>query len=353
MSGGGEKTEQPTPKRLRDAQQKGQVAFSREAGSAAILVVLFAYIGATWDFTMEQLRGLVDEVSNLYGADFLSALDKALMSTFMVIFKLSVPPVLLAALVGIAAGFFQVGAILAFDSIKPDLNKLNPAQGMKKIFSMKNLIELIKNVVKVGFIGTLLYIVIKQFMPDLVKLSCGGVDMIMPATAAMMKRIAVNTSLAFIVIAVFDVFFQRRAHIKELMMSPQEVKQEYKEMEGSPEIKSQRRHLHQELVAGDAPAKTKSATAVVTNPIHLAVALYYNQGETKVPVVHAKGEGMIAHLMKKTAIDAGIPVFENVPLAQALFHDVPVGEYIPSSLIEPVAEVLRWAREIKANNPLN
>ncbi len=349
----GEKTEQPTPKRLRDARQKGQVAFSREVGSAAILVVLFAYIGVTWDYTMDELTGLVDEVSNLYTADFGSALGKALMSTFLVIFKLSMPAVLLAAMTGIAAGFFQVGAIFAFEAMKPDLNKLNPAQGIKKIFSKKNLIELLKNVVKVVFIGTLLYIVIKQFMPDLVKLSCEGIDMIMPATGAMMKRIAVNTSIAFIVIAAFDAFFQRRAHIKELMMSPDEVKQEYKEMEGSPEIKSQRRHLHQELVAGDAAAKTKSATAVVTNPIHLAVALYYKQGETKLPVVHAKGEGVMAQVMRNAANEAGVPVFENVPLAQALFHDVPLGDYIPSSLIEPVAEILRWAREIKDNKPLN
>jgi len=349
----GEKTEQPTPKRLRDARQKGQVAFSREVSSAAILVVLFAYIGATWNFTMDQLTGLIDEVSHLYTDDFGSALGKALMSTFMVIFKVSVPAVMLAALVGVAAGFFQVGAIFAFEAMKPDLNKLNPAQGIKKIFSKKNLIELLKNVIKVGFIGTLLYLVIKQFMPDLVKLSCEGIDMVMPATGAMVKRIAVNTAIAFIIIAAFDAFFQRRAHIKELMMSPDEVKQEYKEMEGSPEIKSQRRHLHQELIAGDAAQKTASATAVVTNPINLAVALYYKQGETKLPIVHAKGEGVMAHLMRNIANEAGIPVFENIPLAQALFHDVPTGDYIPSSLIEPVAEILRWARQLKENNSLN
>lgn len=346
MSAGGEKTEKPTPKKLRDARQKGQVAFSRDVTGALILIVLFAYIGLSFDWCMQELRNLVDHIASLYEAPFIDAVKTALAATCVCMLKLSIPPVLLAAAVGVAGGFFQVGPLIAFEAIKPELNKMNPVEGAKKIFSMKNLIEFVKNLVKLIFISYLTYKVVLEAIPELVTLTYGGIDAVLPATEAMLKRICIYTSLGFVVIAAADVFLQRRQHLKGLMMSREEIKQEYKQMEGSPEVKGHRRQLHRELLS-DAGGGVKKASAVVTNPVHYAVALYYEKGVTPLPVVTAKGKGLRALEIRREAEELGIPVMENVPLARMLYHQAELEEYIPRELLGPVAQVLHWAAEVR------
>ncbi len=348
MSATGEKTEQPTPKRLRDAREKGQVAYSRDVSSAAVMIAVFIYVGATFEYSMDEWRDLVTYITTLDTPFFGDAVNAALVACALTMAKLSIPPVAVAAVSGFAAGYFQVGALMSWEAVKPDLNKLNPIQGLKKIFSKKNLVEFLKNVIKLTFIGYLIYDVIVNSIPDLVTFSYGESDQIIPALGTLVKRIAVNTAIALVVIAAFDAFFQRRNHIKQLMMTKDEVKQEYKEMEGSPEIKSRRRELQRELLSGDVRAGTKKASAVVTNPIHVAVALHYEKGKTKLPVITAKGDGVMASLMRTIALENNIPIFENIPLARALYANTEVDDYIPSDLIEPVAEILRWAQEIQA-----
>jgi type III secretion protein U len=161
-----------------------------------------------------------------------------------------------------------------------------------------------------------------------------------------MKTLAMNVVFAYVAIAGFDYFFQRYQYIKQLKMSKDEVKREYKESEGDPQIKGKRRQLHQELLANDTMQRTRKATVVVTNPTHLAVAIYYDEKDNVLPTVLAKGEDHLAQRMKAVAREEGIPIMENVPLARALYANVPVDRYIPSDLIEPMAEVLRWVKEL-------
>jgi type III secretion protein U len=162
-----------------------------------------------------------------------------------------------------------------------------------------------------------------------------------------MKTLAINVCLAYIAIAGFDYFFQKYQHIKQLKMSKDEVKREYKESEGDPQIKGKRKQLHQELMANSNVQRTRKATVVVTNPTHLAIAIYYEEKDNVLPIVIAKGEDHVAKRMIAAAREEGIPVMQNIPLARAIYADVPVDRYIPSDLIEPMAEVLRWVKSLK------
>lgn len=162
-----------------------------------------------------------------------------------------------------------------------------------------------------------------------------------------MKALAISVGIAYLAIAAADYFFQRYQHTKQLRMSKDEVKREYKESEGDPQIKGKRRQLHQELIANSQVQRTRKATVVVTNPTHLAIAIYYQEADNVLPTVIAKGEDHVAKRMIALAREEGIPVMQNIPLARAIYADVPVDRYIPPDLIEPMAEVLRWVKELK------
>jgi type III secretion protein U len=156
-----------------------------------------------------------------------------------------------------------------------------------------------------------------------------------------MIQMVATTFIAYGVIAVFDFAYQRYSHIKGLMMSMDEIKQEYKQMEGDPHVKGHRRQLAQEIAMGEMVEKTRKASVVVTNPTHYAVALYYDEEETPLPIVLSKGQDLVAQQIVRVAKEEGIPVMQNVPLTRALMSTAEIDQYIPSELIEPVAEVLR------------
>jgi type III secretion protein U len=250
--------------------------------------------------------------------------------------------------VAILSNAIQVGVLFAFDGIKPKLDKLNPAAGFKRIFGMKNLIENLKSVLKVLFLSGLIIWIVYDAVGAAIRAPYCGLPCIEFVMAEMMKKIAIFTSAAFIIVAAFDYAFQKAQHIKSLKMTKDQVKREYKESEGDPLIKSKRRQLAQELVMSDQGSAVRKASVVVTNPTRIAIALRYVQGETPLPMVVAKGEHLNAERIIKIAKEAGIPIMENVPLARALMEEVEVDRYIPSELLEPVAEVLRWVRTLQA-----
>jgi len=344
-----EKTEQPTPKKLRDARKKGQVASSKEVASAALILSVFAYLWVLSDFFYLKLKQLILLPTTLVAqqADFHHSLKELLYGSFMLMVQLLLPLLVLVVLVAILAYFFQYGLLFAFESLKPDLKKLNPAQGIKKIFSVKNLFEFLKSIIKIVFLSILLYLVIRNSLIDLLKIPNCGLDCIPPVLGTLLEHLAINAAIAFIIIAAFDYGFQKFQFIKQLKMTKDEVKREYKEMEGNPEIKGKRRQLHQELMSQNMVNSVKRATVVVTNPTRIAIALEYTEGETPLPVVRAKGENLIAKRIIEIAQAEGIPIMENIPLARALHEQSSVDRYIPVDLIEAVAEVLRWVEQVK------
>ena len=344
----GEKTEMPTPKKLRDAREKGQVCTSKDIVSTAILIVLFALLAWMGAALVDDMKELLGYIGQRLGDNPGNATRQAMGMTLLVIFKHSFIFVAVAAVIGIAANAAQIGFLFTFEPIIPKLEKLNPVEGAKKIFSMKNFFEFLKNIVKVCFLGYLLYKIIWASVPELLTMCYGTIDDIFPSLKLMLKRLAIYTAFGYVVIAVVDRIFQGRNFTKQMMMTKDEVKREYKEMEGSAEIKQAQRQFRDEILNGPDPAAAaKRSSIVVTNPTHLAVGIRYNAEEAPLPRICALGSGRIAKIIRETALAEGIPVLEDVPLARALYADGRIEDFVPEDLLEPVAELLKWAKHLQ------
>ena len=344
----GEKTEMPTPKKLRDARQKGQVCSSKDIVSTAILIVLFALLAWMGVALVDDGAMLLDYIGDRMHGNPFDVTEQASALTVFVICKHSFIFVFVAAVIAIAANTAQIGFLFTFEPIIPKMEKLNPVEGAKKIFSMKNLFEFLKNVVKVCFLSYLLYKIIWASVPELLSMCYGTIDDIFPCLKLMLKRLAVYTAFGYIVIAVVDRLFQGRNFTKQMMMTKDEVKREYKEMEGSQEIKQAQRQFRDEILNGPDPAEAaKKSSVVVTNPTRLAVGIRFNADESPLPRICALGAGRIARIIRETALAEGIPIMEDRPLARGLYAEGRIDEFIPDSLIEPVAEVLKWAKQVQ------
>ncbi len=342
-----EKTEQPTPKKIRDARKKGEVAFSKEVNAAVSIVAVFAWFVGMSDFYYEHLGRMLLLPMEFIDMPFEQAWSVVAKGVVREMLVLILPLLGLVALLGGLAGYLQVGPLFTLAPLKPELKKLNPASGIKKIFSLKNLVEFLKSVLKIVFLGLLLWLLIRGGLDSILKLPRCGLACLPVLIGALMKRIALYYGVAFIVIAAADYAFQKRQYLKKLMMTKEEVKREYKESEGDPMIKSKRRQLHRELMTQNMLQNVRRASVVVTNPTRIAVALIYDGEDTPLPLIAAKGENLLARRIIEIAREEGIPVLENVPLARALHQHGEIDRYIPSDLIEPVAEVLRWVQSLQ------
>ena len=344
----GEKTEMPTQKKLRDAREKGQVCTSKDIVSTAILIVLFALLGWMGVALADDMEMLLKFIGGSMAEDVDGTVREASALTVLMVCKHSFIFVAVAAVIGIVGNVAQIGFLFTFEPIIPKLEKLSPVEGAKKIFSMKNLFEFLKNVVKVSFLGYLLYKIIWASIPELLTMCYGTIDDIFPCLKVMLKRLAVYTAFGYIVIAIVDRLFQGRNFTKQMMMTKDEVKREYKEMEGSAEIKQAQRQFRDEILNGPDPVKAaKKSSVVVTNPTHLAVGIRFAAEEAPLPRICALGAGETARIIRETALAEGIPVMEDRPLARALYANGKLEDFIPDSLIEPVAEVLKWAKQIR------
>ena len=344
----GEKTEMPTPKKLRDARQKGQVCTSKDIVSTAILIVLFALLGWMGIALMDDMEGLLHFLSGRIAENDEISIRESSKMTALLICKHSFIFVIVAAIIGIVGNVAQIGFLFTFEPIIPKLEKLNPVEGAKKIFSMKNLFEFLKNVVKVCFLSYLLYKIIWASVPELLTMCYGTVDDIFPCLKLMLKRLAIYTAFGYIVIAIVDRLFQGRNFTKQMMMTKDEVKREYKEMEGSAEVKQAQRQFRDEILNGPDPVKaTKQSNVVVTNPTHIAVGIRYKVDEYPLPRIVALGADKVAKIIRETALAEGIPIMEDVPLARALYAKGRIDDFIPEDFLEPVAEVLKWAKRLE------
>ena len=347
MSESGEKTEQPSPKKVRDAREKGQVARSQEAVTTFSLMAVVGYIWVTWTSTMQALLAMFNEVSSLIEGDFQVNAANAITLISRQSAEILLPLLGVTILAAIAANYIQVGTLFAFDSIMPKMDKISPAAGFKRIFSGKQLIETLKSVLKIVFLSILLYLVVRDAIgPYISSLRCGMPCMV-NITSSVLAKLLLYSALAFIIVAGFDYVYQKSSHTKSLMMSKDDVKREYKESEGDPHIKGQRKQLAHEMVMSDGGQTARKATAVVVNPTHFAVVLKFDPETMALPAVVAKGRNQNAHYLRTEAESAGVPVFRNVGLARALFADAEINQFVPDDLFDAVAEVLVWVAKNK------
>ncbi|MDR1086482.1 MAG: type III secretion system export apparatus subunit SctU [Deltaproteobacteria bacterium] len=342
-----EKTEQPSPKRLREAREKGQVAKSQEIPSAAVVLAIVFYFLARGRSLAEILSQMTGKVFALTGEPFETALPQALEAVQDGFFRLVAPLVVLVITVSVLSNLAQVGVLFSFKAAMPKLDNLNPAQWFKKTFSKKNLFEFVKNLVKVAVLVLTVKTVLSGHWRELWLLPRGDAGLFWQILGGLCGDLLLYAAAAFAVVAAADFLYQKRKFLKDNMMSKDEVKREYKEMEGDPLIKSKRRQLHQEMANQNTMAGVRKAKVLITNPTRVAVALDYQEGQTPLPIVTAKGEGELARRMVAAAQEAGVPILRQAPLARALFAEGEEFAYIPADLIPQVAQILRWLKTLE------
>jgi type III secretion protein U len=344
-----DKTEQPTPKRLREARERGDVPKSKDLSSTAGTLLWLLIFASALPYFHEQLSELSDRVMEAMRSrePFAVAVVPVAMDALRVMLLVGVAPALLAGLVGTLVEFLQVRGVFTFEKIKPDAKHLNPVEGVKRMFSTENLIEMVKSIVKAVLIVSLFVVLARLYANDLFHLSLADAH----RAGALWWRVSmvfvVWTLVFFLLVSLGDTMLQHFNYIKKLRMSRRDIKQEFKEDEGDPYIKQRRKQMHQEWAQQNVKAGVRRANVVVTNPTHVAVALYYEKGETVVPKVTAKGEDDMARLIREAAEEEGIPMMRSVDLARTLYAEVELDDYIPRELFEAVAQVLKWAHAVR------
>jgi flagellar biosynthetic protein FlhB/type III secretion protein U len=353
---GGDKTEKPTPKRLQDARKKGDVPKSRELTSTVGLLAWLAMGALALGLAAQRLAALSAQLFALVGqgwapGDFGRVAASFGWQSLELLLWLCALLLLPVAAVGLLTEFLQAGPVLAFEKLKPNLEHLNPAAGVKRMFSVDNLIELAKNVVKTVLLFAVGWLVLKALLPQMVALggSTQHPSEAMGALAwqAIVKTVAWTVAI-FAGVALLDAAYQRFSFTKKLRMSLRDIRQEMKESEGDPHIKQQRKQAHAEWSQRNAQAAARGANALVVNPTHVAIAIEYDREKCPVPLVSAKGEDHVARAMREAAEEAGVPVVRNVPLARDMLARAQVGEVIPPDLFDVIAEVVLWAQDVRA-----
>lgn len=337
-----EKTQAPTPKRRREAREKGQVAKSTDLSPAIVFLATVFLVSLFPGFFYKNVREIMEIY---YRAIAVPAIDVNGMYPFFLLLAIKfmtimAPIFLFAVLAALAANYAQVGFLFTAHPIKPDLNKINPINGFKRIFSKKALIELLKSMFKVLIVGYIAYLVILRSYPMILKMSDMETTGVLFTIASIVYELAIKIGFALLLLAILDYIYQRFDFEQNLRMTKKEVKDELKQQEGDPLVKSRIRHRQRQLAMRRMMEEVPSADVVITNPTHLAIALRYDKSRMGAPKIVAKGERLIALKIKKIAEENSVPVIEDRPLAQVLYKTGQIGFEIPVELYQAVAEIL-------------
>lgn len=352
---GGEKTEPATAKKLEDARKDGKVVRSKELTAAFELIVLFLCTKIFISFIGDNL---VSVFKSVYGGmkDFVlinegylsSQAVASLINSVIIKWMLTVIPFFIFGfVVTFLVCLVQVGWKVTTKPMQPKLSKFNPISGFKRMFSKDSLFELVKSILKLGIIIYIVYISIKDHAGELFILY----DLSLNQAVALLGTIIIDTGIkigcVYLVVGILDYAYQKHKFKEDMKMTKQEVKDEYKNTEGDPQIKGRQRKKMQEVSQKRMMKDVPQADVVITNPTHFAVALKYDADVSAAPVVVAKGEDFLAQKIKDLARENNVEIVENKPLARMLYHNVDVGAEIPPELYQAVAEVLAFVYKIK------
>ena len=342
---GGEKTEKATPKKKKDERKKGNAFQSKDVVSVVILFVGFFLITLLVPFTYQQVKHyFIAQVDKIADVQTLTVTGcSQIFREVLQVYVIAALPVMVAIgvlmifMVGIQTGFLVSGELL-----KPKFNKINPFTGIKRMFSLRSLVELFKSIIKITLILVAIYTTVKSLIPlapDMMTTELAeNVAFIMDQTMSMVKTIC----MVFIAVAIFDFAYQMYDHNKKLKMDKQEIKDEYKQMEGDPQVKGQRRNMQRQMSMNRMMAAVPEADVIVRNPTHYAVALKYDMDQDVAPIVVAKGKDLIALRIVEIGEKNNVPIQENRPLARGLYEMTEINDTIPAELYKAVAELLAW-----------
>ena len=353
-----EKTEKATPKKRKDAREEGQVIRSTEATTAFCAIVMFAFMLLTCTGHIDSLievfstylsTGILD-IGNR-GELTISVLDGLSREAVFTLVKIMLPILGVAIVAGVAVGLLQAGFLFTTKPLKPKFSKINPIEGFKRMFSFRTIIELLKSLLKVALLG---YVMYTEYM-KLLDTFGGYIGLeLYPTLIQILQtafKIALKMCLVLLIIALFDYLYQWFRHEKDLRMTKQEIKEEYRSTEGDPQIKGRIRQKQRQMSAMRMMDAVPSADVVITNPTHFAIALRYKQGEDDAPMVVAMGQDYLAQKIKSVAREHGIYIVENKPLAQALYAICEIDKEIPMEFYQAVADILVYVYRQKNRAP--
>jgi flagellar biosynthetic protein FlhB len=349
--GGGDKTEKATPKKRREARKKGQVFQSREISTTLVLLFIFISLRLFGGNIYKQLADFAvkvfteyPQIENLYMPDILL---RVFTDGLLVFFKAVGPILLVGLFTGLIVGYAQVGFLFTIETLKPNFSRISPISGVKRLFSMRGIVELLKAVVKVAAIGYVTYSYLDNKVNTVVSLMDVDIMGIASFIGITTMDLAIRICMVLVVIGGFDFAYQWWEFEKNMKMTKQEVKEEYKQIEGNPEIKSKIKQKQRQMSMRRMMQEVPKADVIITNPTHFACAIKYDAQTAEAPVLLAKGQDYTAIRIKEIAKDNKVEIVENKPLARAIFDTVEIGQAIPQELYQAVAEVLAFVYSLK------
>ena len=337
-----ERTEQASPNKRRDERKKGNVAKSREATNAITFCGVVLGIMLFSDFIVNSIKNFIVTLLdvNLISNMNISTIEYLSMKSATSFLTIYLPIGLIILVLGVIGNVAQSGFLFTTEPLKPKLSKLNPINGLKNMFSMKALGTLIKSVAIVcvlGYIGTS-YVISNIY--SIMNTGAIHIPYLLPTIIELIQSLFLKILIAVIVIGVIDYAYQKYTHNKQLKMTKQEVKEEYKQMEGDPQVKGKIKQKQKQMATSRMMQAVPSATVILTNPTHISIALRYEEGKDSAPVVVAKGADHVAFKIREIAKEHDIPIIENKPLTRALFKQVELEEEIPVDFYQIVSEIL-------------
>jgi len=344
---GGEKTEDATSKKLTDSRKEGQVAKSTELITATSLLALFlslkVFVGYIGNSFLESFNKIYDNIEKIAGEDFTIATAQLLLQDALIsILTIAFPLLIISVIVSIIVNLAQVKWQISGKPLQPKLSKFNPINGFKKMFSKDKIVELFKDVLKIGVIIYIAYDTLKDQNKTVLKLYDIELNQAIKLIGTVVIQLGVNISTVFIIIGVADYVYQKMKFKKDMRMTKQEVKDEYKQSEGDPLVKSKIRAKMRESSQRRMMQQLPEADVVITNPTHFAVALKYDKEKAEAPILIAKGADYLAEKIKEIARENKIVIVENKPLARMLYYNVEIDKEIPQELYQMTAEVLAY-----------
>jgi flagellar biosynthetic protein FlhB len=342
------RTEKATPKRRKESRKKGQVARSMEINSALVILTIFVALKMAGQNIFTSLKDLVTYFLSSTATFDLTEKNALLLFANLSIYilKMILPITLLTMLAGVVASIAQTGLMVTFKPITPSFSKINPFSGIKRMVSPRSLVELFKSLFKIFIVSYLAFSVIRDRYAELILTIDMDIYGVIATFTSIAYEIGLKTGLALLILAAADYAYQRYSFEQSIKMTKEEIKEEHKQAEGDPQIKSKIKRRQLEMSMHRMMQAVPTADVVITNPVHLAIAIKYEAGEMGAPKVVAKGQRLVAEKIKELARENDVPVVEDKPLARSLFKSVEIDEEIPVDLYKAVAEILAYVYQL-------
>jgi flagellar biosynthesis protein FlhB len=345
----GEKTEKATPKKRDDARKKGQTAKSQDVNTAIILLAVFLFL----TFSASYIGNIVFDLFNQTFQEYMlmelteNTVQVITMDIMKELALLLGPIMLVALLAGLFSNYIQVGVMFTTKPLEPKLEKIDPIKGFKRIFSLRAIVELLKSILKISFVGAITFVILWMNIDQVLSLSFKSVGESLATMASLTVQMGIAASLALLFLSLFDFLYQKYDFEKNIRMSKQDLKDEHKNIEGDPLIKSKIKQRQREMAMRRMMQEVPEADVVITNPTHFAIVLKYDENKMDAPYVVAKGVDYLAQKIKYIANENDVVMVENRPLARSLYDSAEIGDAVPEEFFKAVAEILAYVYRIK------